>query len=1215
MRQLIFPRVDQRRTVCGGRAFHAWCSLRKRIRACILWSALVLTCAILNPGNASAAAPAPSGAQITFVKLSSPVGGTQPFTVGVGLKKGDIAGTPTLNIPNSQVMVMRRWNDGSVKHAIASGHADLAAGTALAVGVYNAAAAATGTNLTAADIQAANPQASISFGSYGTVNLSSLLAAPFRTFISGPEMVEAHYVAPVGADSSLVAWFHVRLYKSGKVWVRAVGTNGYLDVAAASKSYLPAVGIGGAQIWNNGGAALTHYAHTRWTQDGWIGGDPQITPQHDTAYLKAARLVPNYMLNTPGAATLSGLYQDYAPNQNGNWTATMGNTGYQPQIGLLPVWDALYITSNADSRAYKSVIANAKALNSYPIVWNDSLTKLPVKPSNRPGWSVAGSSGSGDTSWSAGGLTWENAHHGSGGYLAYLITGDYYHLETMQEQTALGYLMAGATNYDAVPPGPNLGTSRYYNSQTRAYAWAVRTLSQYVGIAPSADTLLTDYAALLANNMTHLKSIKDAVVPAGIGYIYEYDSNLYGVGLVAPWQQHFFIQSLGMGSDLEPLSGMAAYYEVRDYMYRAAVGILGDGTGYCFTEAGEYNIQSSTGTGGGPNSWYKTWAQVYAGTFTIPPPCGNTLHGGSGGDPAQASGGYWGNLMPAIAYAADHGAAGAAASWARLTDASNWSSVLNSGFDNTPVWGVIPRGTVTLPGAPTVTLSASPASITAGSSSTLAWNTTNTTACTASGGWSGTLATSGRQVVSPASSTTYTLACTGTNGSATQSTTVTVSGVAPAPTVAISVAPASVVAGASATLIWSSTNAASCTASNGWAGAKATSGTQSVSPTVNTTYTLVCTGANGTTAPQSATVSVSSTAPSAIPAALGWYQIPNSKLHAVCPPNNFGGSGYAFSDFCPGMVYAWNSAVMDTKRNRLIVWGGGHNDYYGNELYAVNLNDLSIQRLNDPGLPIQSTVTGYGQPAIANGTQANSRHTYDGIAYMANLDKMFVQGGAPAGAFGGITNDTWTFDFATMQWQRMAPTGSIPAAVPGIVTAYDPNSGKIFVHDDANLYAYDYATDNYQLLAVNNAIDYHLTAVIDPVRKKYVMIGGGQAWVYSIAPGSTYTRQALATTGGSTIINSAYPGLAYDPVSDRIVAWHGGDTVYSLNLDTNVWTPSTIAGGPGAPQVNGTIKRWSYSPASGVFVLVNDVDQNAYTFRLSPPGPRRGTPPNLRVVD
>src|SRR6185503_14423583 len=154
----------------------------------------------------------------------------------------------------------------------------------------------------------------------------------------------------------------------------------------------------------------------------------------DTGYLKSARLVPNYVAATADAAALNALYQDYMPNQNGNWTVSMGDTGYQDQIGLLPVWDSLYIASGGDQRAYKSVVANAKALNSYPIAWSDSQTKVPVKPSDRPNWSVDGAGAGGSTSRSAGALTWEIAHHGSGGYLAYLITGDYFHLETMANQ-------------------------------------------------------------------------------------------------------------------------------------------------------------------------------------------------------------------------------------------------------------------------------------------------------------------------------------------------------------------------------------------------------------------------------------------------------------------------------------------------------------------------------------------------------------------------------------------------------------------------------------------------------------------------------------------------------------------------------------------------------------------------------------------------------------
>jgi hypothetical protein len=35
---------------------------------------------------------------------------------------------------------------------------------------------------------------------------------------------------------------------------------------------------------------------------------------------------------------------------------------------------------------------------------------------------------------------------------------------------------------------------------------------------------------------------------------------------------------------------------------------------------------------------------------------------------------------------------------------------------------------------------------------------------------------------------------------------------------------------------------------------------------------------------------------------------------------------------------AWGGGAHDTKRDRLIVWGGGHGDYGGNELYAFDVN-------------------------------------------------------------------------------------------------------------------------------------------------------------------------------------------------------------------------------------------------------------------------------------
>jgi hypothetical protein len=64
-----------------------------------------------------------------------------------------------------------------------------------------------------------------------------------------------------------------------------------------------------------------------------------------------------------------------------------------------------------------------------------------------------------------------------------------------------------------------------------------------------------------------------------------------------------------------------------------------------------------------------------------------------------------------------------------------------------------------------------------------------------------------------------------------------------------------------------------------------------------------------------------------IPSAPGRDEIPNTHLRDQCPANDFRGTGYPFHDACGGVTTPQNSAVFDTKRNRLILWGGGHQDY------------------------------------------------------------------------------------------------------------------------------------------------------------------------------------------------------------------------------------------------------------------------------------------------
>jgi hypothetical protein len=84
-------------------------------------------------------------------------------------------------------------------------------------------------------------------------------------------------------------------------------------------------------------------------------------------------------------------------------------------------------------------------------------------------------------------------------------------------------------------------------------------------------------------------------------------------------------------------------------------------------------------------------------------------------------------------------------------------------------------GTSPLP-KPTVSISASPSSIIIGQSVTLSWSSTNATSCAASGDWSGTKATSGKETVTPSTtgSKTYSLSCSGAGGTGSASASVTV---------------------------------------------------------------------------------------------------------------------------------------------------------------------------------------------------------------------------------------------------------------------------------------------------------------------------------------------------------------------------------------------------------------------------------------------------------
>jgi len=226
-----------------------------------------------------------------------------------------------------------------------------------------------------------------------------------------------------------------------------------------------------------------------------------------------------------------------------------------------------------------------------------------------------------------------------------------------------------------------------------------------------------------------------------------------------------------------------------------------------------------------------------------------------GWDGAEA---YPANLQAAAAVAVEAGAANAQQAWNVLTSRGAYPL---GDYGDTPQWAVWPAtATASLPA---VQISANPTAVTSGQTSTLTWNASNATSCSASGGWAGNKALSGSETT-PAitATTTFTLTCTNASGSSSSAAIVSLQTTTPAPTLTFSANPTSVNSGGSSTLTWSSTDATSCTASGGWSGSRAVSGsTQITNITATTTYTLQCTGAGGTSPTRNATVTVNAAPP------------------------------------------------------------------------------------------------------------------------------------------------------------------------------------------------------------------------------------------------------------------------------------------------------------------------------------------------------------------
>ena len=719
--------------------------------------------------------------------LVAPTAGTWPFTLGFGFRQGDIpSGTGVgASLSGLQVIVKNRWPDGSAKFAVVAGRASLAAASATVVTLAAGSNTATGPALTTTDLVATGATATLACGSFGSCSWAGTdWQTPFMNWVSGPVMSSWIYRKPVGTDAHLVAWLEVRLFAGGAVEVLPWVENGFLNVAAPGERVATySFSLGGTSRFNQSISLLNHQRTPLVSGEQlshWLGTDPGVIAIHDTAYLQATRLVPTYRVTVaPSASMVTALPSTYTPLQQSRYPGGMGAGGYHLSIGLLPEWDVIYLTSNA-TQVKAAVERCAYSAGRYGIHFRDETTHRPLRFSAHPNLVVGGGSGvsaggastTGRSTPNATGAsppTYASSHHPSMGYLAALITGRWYHLETAQFLATLNFLKNGDS--------PRLGSAGVFQSTTgsnttRGVAWAVRSLAQAACLTADDDPLAAELRSSLASNINwyHARYVAQPNNPQGfiqpysdytapvfataeagstssqivlpVGYVFLTDGYYNGQELViggqvrtvtayagasrtatvsapftvptasqpfelrsdntyfeACWMQDFVTAAFGYTMAMGvPLSASDNQKLFAFFAWKALsiVGRFGGAgsTEFLYRDAAQYTIaiapsnQANWVNGTGP--WFANWGALYDAMNAVQgspgPRTEGALRGGNYPDPSS----YWGNLMPALAYAVEHGVAGAAEAYNKLQGASNWSSI-NSNFAAAPVWAVRPR--------------------------------------------------------------------------------------------------------------------------------------------------------------------------------------------------------------------------------------------------------------------------------------------------------------------------------------------------------------------------------------------------------------------------------------------------------------------------------------------------------------------------------------------
>jgi hypothetical protein len=368
-----------------------------------------------------------------------------------------------------------------------------------------------------------------------------------------------------------------------------------------------------------------------------------------------------------------------------------------------------------------------------------------------------------------------------------------------------------------------------------------------------------------------------------------------------------------------------------------------------------------------------------------------------------------------------------------------------------------------------------------------------------------------------------------------------------------------------------------------------------------------------------------------LPSLPSWFVSASVGEHIELPNSTLTTSGAGWTGARPGtvgnsytaVVNAWGGGILNTVGIHyggafipgffLIVWGGGHGDWGGNDMYAygpLQSDTPAWRRPMDPTIPAPTEVLRNedGYPT--------SRHTYDTLIYLPSVNKMMTFGTPGMHASGSSLNGSDLFDFnvdpaVTNPWSANDtgfPAVSNGATISGM-SGYNALTGEAWGIGRGNGQAWgkwSLSTGTWTAISKHNPYGVGSSSgdVADALNVFAFIDSNDDVSVQDLSsPAGAWYYPIVTGTGPS--VNKI--GLEWNATIGKFVAWTlTGKTLYFLTPgadhtsggDDWTWTSVTPSGGvtPSNATANGVYGRFQYVPPPMHGMLIMPTHEAPMTF-------------------